>query len=96
MFKGVIEKVVGLYVAVRSLSSQSMTNMVQLVWSHREGSSSEPGVHSLSKELLGDFSLSESGRSIRNGLECMKHVKHTKLHAPYLIFLKHCFFVLPR
>lgn len=58
MFKGVIEKVVGLYVAVSSLSSQSTTNMVQLVWSHREGSSSEPDVHSLSKELLEDFSLS--------------------------------------
>lgn len=69
--------------------------MCAIGWSHREGPSSEPDVHSVPKERQEDFFLSESGRSIKNELECMKHVKTAKLHALYLIFLKYCFFVLP-
>lgn len=72
VFKCVSEKVVRLHVAANSLPSQCMNSMVQLLLSHREGPSSEPDIHSLSKEQLKDFSLSESGRSVRNELECMK------------------------
>lgn len=50
MFKCVSEKRLRLYVAVNSLSSWHMNTMVQLVWSYREGPSSEPGIYSLSKE----------------------------------------------
>lgn len=55
MFKGVSEKAVGLYVAMSSRSRQCMNNVMQLVWSHREGPSSEPDVYSPSKEQPEDF-----------------------------------------
>jgi len=83
-------------VAVSPLPSRRMNDVVQPVWSHREGPSCEPDAHSLPSERREGFSLPESDRSIGNELECMKHVKTTELHALYLIFLKQCFFVLPR